>query len=64
MKKSDSPIDSNENWKNENLPKEGEGAQCQFQGQTYSDGAVICINDRDHKCRDGRWRALGTRTSC
>lgn len=41
-----------------------ESAVCHYQGQEYSDGAIICIGGRDHKCRNGKWRALGTSSSC
>jgi hypothetical protein len=45
--------------KNERL-----GASCTWKGSTYADGAVTCISDLDHRCRDGRWTALGTSESC
>lgn len=39
--------------------------QCPYKGSHYSPGTVICINDRDHKCKsNGRWTALGTSKSC
>lgn len=40
------------------------GAQCQFQGHTYNDGEITCINELDHRCRNGRWVRLGTQESC
>ena len=43
---------------------ETDGASCQYKNETYSDGTTICISDRDHKCRNGKWVALGTRESC
>lgn len=41
-----------------------EGAQCTFDGHTYNDGETTCINDTDHRCRNGRWVRLGTREYC
>ncbi len=58
----DSPIDEKESAE---IGKGNEFENCNFQGYSYSPGAVICINDRDHKCKkNGRWAALGTRSSC
>lgn len=57
-----SPIISNDDFKDEE--QLAEGAQCHWGGNWYNDGETTCINDLDHKCRDGRWRALGTREYC
>jgi hypothetical protein len=57
-----SPIIDNDEFKEE--VQSPEGAQCHWNGSWYNDGETTCINDLDHKCRDGRWRALGTREYC
>lgn len=57
-----SPIINEEDLK-DNV-QAAEGAQCHWDGDWYNDGETTCINDRDHKCRDGRWTALGTREYC
>lgn len=53
---------------NDDAPKAREAdensASCNFGGYSYSNGSVICINQRDHRCRDGKWIALGTTGSC
>lgn len=45
-------------------PISTDGAQCHFGGSWFNDGETTCINDRDHKCRDGRWVSLGTSEYC
>lgn len=58
----DSPIENEETVAER---ESTENTNCNFGGYSYSPGTVICINDRDHKCKsNGRWTALGTRSSC
>lgn len=38
---------------------------CHHGGEEYSQGSVICLSGRDHKCNSrGKWTALGTTSSC
>ncbi|TXC74039.1 hypothetical protein FSZ31_04780 [Sphingorhabdus soli] len=59
-----SPIISEEEAAN--LPENINGAQCYMQAHDrwYNDGETTCVNGRDHRCRDGRWVALGTSDYC
>lgn len=61
-KTEDSPIVNLDEVNNESSSTEG--AQCSFAGSWYNDGETTCINGRDHRCRDGRWTALGTSEYC
>jgi hypothetical protein len=56
-----SPIISLEESKNH---PNGNEDQCQFDGESYDHGTIICINKKDHRCRNGKWVALGTDESC
>lgn len=33
---------------------------CSYNGSTYSDGSVICMNGNEYRCDDGSWVSLGT----
>lgn len=33
---------------------------CEYAGNSYSDGAVICQNGTEYRCNDGSWEILGT----
>lgn len=33
---------------------------CEYEGKSYSDGAVICISGREYRCDDGEWSDLAT----
>lgn len=32
---------------------------CLFRGKTYSEGAIICSNGRELKCRESEWTETG-----
>lgn len=32
---------------------------CMFEGNEYSEGAVVCANGRELKCRNGSWHETG-----
>ena len=32
---------------------------CTYNGKSYSDGALICVNGREMKCRGGDWNETG-----
>lgn len=32
---------------------------CTYEGKSYSDGVLICMNGREMKCRGGEWSETG-----
>lgn len=37
----------------------GFSQQCTYAGQTYSEGAVVCMNNKQYQCYNGSWEYLG-----
>lgn len=57
-KKTDAPDSPILASKPEDAP-EGTLAVCNYQGQQYSEGAVICINHSQFQCGNGGWYSTG-----
>ncbi|MCX6156249.1 MAG: DUF1496 domain-containing protein [Candidatus Kapabacteria bacterium] len=36
------------------------GNSCVYDGKTYSEGSVVCMNGWEYRCNDGSWDSLGT----